>query len=313
MSSIHTIAFYNLENLFDTQDDHNVLDEDFLPDGKKEWTEKRYQKKIFKLGKTISRIANDETSNVPALIGVAEVENYNVLEDLIGSEYLKDKNYSYIHYDSPDERGIDVAMLINDDFFEVIDTAPVAIDIREDNGVKDYTRDALYVHGILNGEEVHIVVTHWPSRRDGAESTSHKRIQAAKQINTFISAHENINEYSKVIIMGDFNDNPNDKSVKNNLLTPLLYNPFEKLMSNTRGSLIHYDEWFLFDQIIFSHNFLKTEKGKHSFLRADIFDDKFLQEWKGRNEGNPFRTYRGRRYLGGYSDHFPVFINILLK
>lgn len=104
MSSIHTIAFYNLENLFDTEDDHNVLDEDFLPDGKKEWTEKRYQKKIFKLGKTIAKIAHDETSNVPALIGVAEVENFKVLEDLIASEDLKDKNYSYIHYDSPDER-----------------------------------------------------------------------------------------------------------------------------------------------------------------------------------------------------------------
>jgi len=313
MNSIYTVAFYNLENLFDTKKDPNTIDRDFLPLGKKFWTEKKYRKKVYKMGKAISSIAKDKTGKPPVLVGIAEVENASVIQDLVESEYLKNANYNFVHYDSPDERGIDVALLINEDYFTLESSESIPIAIYETNGVKDYTRDALYVKGMLNGEQVHVFVCHWPSRRDGADLTSHKRVQAAKQITSFIERQANINDLSKVIIMGDFNDNPVDVSVKENLVTSNLYNPFEKLMNITQGSLSYYSQWHLFDQIIFSHNFFKMEKGKHSFQNADIFDEPFLTEWKGRKKGLPFRTFSGRRYLGGYSDHFPVYINLRKK
>jgi len=310
MNSIYTIAFYNLENLFDTKDDPNTLDRDFLPWGKKFWTEKKYRKKVYKMGRAISCIAKDKTEKPPVLVGIAEVENASVIQDLVESKHLKKANYNFVHYDSPDERGIDVALLINEDYFTLEHSESIPIAIYETNGVKDYTRDALYVKGFMNGEQIHVIVCHWPSRRDGADLTSHKRVQAAEQITSFIERKPDINELSKVVIMGDFNDNPVDVSVKKHLVTSNLYNPFEKLMNITRGSLSYYSKWHLFDQIIFSHNFFKMEKGKHSFKDADIFDGEFLKEWKGRNKGLPFRTFSGRRYLGGYSDHFPVYINL---
>lgn len=310
MNSIVTVAFYNLENLFDTKDDPNTLDRDFLPWGKKFWTEKKYRKKIFKMGKAISNIAKNTTGKSPVLVGLAEVENASVVKDLIASKHLKESNFNFVHYDSPDERGIDVALLVNEDYFKVEYSETIPISIYESNGVKDYTRDVLYVQGYLNDEEVHVFVCHWPSRRDGADLTSHKRIQASEQLSAFIEANEGINAFSKLIIMGDFNDNPVDESIKEYLVTDSLYNPFEKLMNITRGSLSHYSKWYLFDQIIFSHNFFKLEKNKHSFQNAEIFDAPFLTEWEGRNKGNPFRTYSGKRYLGGYSDHFPVYINL---
>jgi len=265
------------------------------------------------MGKAISSIAKDKTGKPPVLVGIAEVENASVIQDLVESEHLKSANYNFVHYDSPDERGIDVALLINEDYFTLEHSESIPIAIYETNGVKDYTRDALYVKGMLNGEQVHVFVCHWPSRRDGADLTSHKRVQAAKQVTSFIERQADINDLSKVIIMGDFNDNPVDVSVKDNLVTSNLYNPFEKLMNINQGSLSYYSQWHLFDQIIFSHNFFKMEKGKHSFQNADIFDEPFLTEWKGRKKGLPFRTFSGRRYLGGYSDHFPVYINLRKK
>lgn len=310
MNSIYTVAFYNLENLFDTQKDPNTIDRDFLPWGKNFWTAKKYDKKVLKLGKAISSIAKNKSGKPPVLVGIAEVENAAVIQDLVESKYLNNTNYNFVHYDSPDERGIDVALLVNEDYFSLNYSECIPLEIFETNGVKDYTRDALYVNGVLNGEEVHVIVCHWPSRRDSAAASSHKRVQAAKQIHSFMERQEGITESSKIILMGDFNDNPIDDSVKNHLVGPNLYNPFEKLMNITRGSLSHYSKWHLFDQIIFSHNFFKIEKGKHSFQNAGIFDEEFLKEWKGRNKGLPFRTFSGKRYLGGYSDHFPVYINL---
>ena len=310
MNSLYTIAFYNLENLFDTYKDSKTIERDFLPWGKKFWTAKKYRRKIYKMGKAISSISKDKTGKPPAIIGVAEVENASVIQDLVESAYLKDLNYNFIHYDSPDERGIDVALLVNEDYFILNNSECIGLNIYELNGRKDYTRDALYVNGFLNDEEVHIIVCHWPSRRNNANETSHKRIQAAEQINSFIDSNEAITTTSKIIIMGDFNDNPIDESVKKYLVNGNLYNPFEKLMNITRGSLSHYSKWHLFDQIIFSHNFFKLEKGKHTFDKAEIFDEDFLKEWKGSNKGIPFRTFKGNKYLGGYSDHFPVYINL---
>lgn len=309
MMNKHTIAFYNLENLFDIDDDPYTLDDDFLPWGKKFWTKKRYKKKLFKLANTIKEIGSEESKIPPMLIGVAEVENAKVLQDLLVNEQLSKYPYNYVHYDSPDERGIDVALLVNEDLFRIEDTEAIPIEIRENNGVKDYTRDALYVSGFVGGEKIHIIVMHWPSRRDGASLTAHKRIQAAKQITNFIS-NLGIKETEKVVLMGDFNDNPDNKSVKDFLVTEDFFNPFLSLINPDKGSLSYRGEWFLFDQIIISHNFFKPSNNGLKFNKAGIFNESFLQEWKGKNKGTPFRTFKGRKYLGGVSDHFPVYISI---
>ncbi len=308
----YTVAFYNLENLFDTTDDPRTLDEDFLPDSEKSWNLKKYERKIFKLGTVISNIGFLKTRKAPVLVGVAEVENKKVLEDLIDSKHLKHKDYGIVHYNSPDERGIDVGLLYQKRFFKVLHSENIPVMVDNQNGERDYTRDILWVTGTLNNEEVHILVNHWPSRRDGAELTSYKRVVAAEKNREIISQITSQNENAKIIIMGDFNDDPSSESIRN-LVQNDLFNPMEKLLTRSKGSTSYRGQWNLFDQIIFSHNFHKYEKGKHSFSDAAIFDQDFLRIYKGRYKGTPFRTYVGRKYKGGYSDHFPVYIRLKLS
>ncbi len=308
-----TVAFYNLENLFDTVDDQYVLDDDFVPNSEKQWTQKRYEKKIFKLGTAISNIGFSKTGKAPTLVGVAEVENKRVLQDLIDSKHLKKKNYGIVHYDSPDERGIDVGLLYQKEYFEVTHSENIPVMVDNQNGQRDYTRDILWVTGNLNNEQVHILVNHWPSRREGSDITTYKRIVAAEKNREVINQITSENPEAKIIIMGDFNDDPSSESVQQHLVQNDLFNPMERLLTRYRGTTNYRSQWNLFDQIIFSHNFHKYEKGKHSFSEASIFDDDFLKIYKGRYKGNPFRTYAGRKYLGGYSDHFPVYIKLRLN
>ncbi len=309
----YTVAFYNLENLFDIHDDPYILDDDFLPDSEKQWNRKRYEKKLFKLGTVISNIGFSRTRKAPVLLGVAEVENKKVLEDLIQTKHLREKNYGIVHYDSPDERGIDVGLLYQKQYFEVTHSESIQVLVYNDNGDRDYTRDILWVTGILNNEEIHILVNHWPSRRDGAEGTSYKRIVAADKNREIIDNITNENPDAKIIVMGDFNDDPFNESVKKHLVQGDLFNPMERLLTRYRGTTNYRNQWNLFDQIIFTNNFHKYEKGKHSFSNAAIFDKDFLKIYKGRYKGTPFRTYAGRKYTGGYSDHFPVFMQLKLN
>ncbi|EAR02665.1 endonuclease/exonuclease/phosphatase family protein [Maribacter sp. HTCC2170] len=308
--NLHTIAFYNLENLFDTIDDPETMDDDFTPEGFKKWTPKRYKKKVYKLAKTISEIGLESANRPPALVGIAEVENEMVVQDLINAEPLRKTAYDYVHYDSPDERGIDTGLLYHRDYFEVLFSEPITLMVYNPDGARDTTRDILYVHGKLNGEVVHVFVNHWPSRRDGEEETGYKRVEAAKTIKFKMAQIEEQFENPNYIIMGDFNDNPDSKSIQLLLEDSNLYNPMEKLGSPERGSANYRRSWSLFDQIMVSHNFFNYEKGTHSFAHANIFDDNLLTEWKGKFKGTPFRTYAGRKYIGGYSDHFPVYIQL---
>lgn len=308
--SLHTVAFYNLENLFDTIDDPNTLDDDFTPQGFKKWTPKRYRNKVHKLALTISEIGSESTTRPPALVGIAEVENEMVVQDLISSGPLKDLDYGYVHYDSPDERGIDTGLLYHKEFFEVLYSEPIPLMVYNLEGERDTTRDILYVHGKLNGETVHLFVNHWPSRRDGDVATDYKRLEAAKTIKSKMAHIESEHENPNYIIMGDFNDNPDSKSIQWLLKDTNLYNPMEKMGSPVRGSANYKRSWSLFDQIIVSHNFFNYEKGTHSFAHANIFDEHALTEWKGKYKGTPYRTYAGRKYIGGYSDHFPVYIQL---
>ena len=308
--SLHTVAFYNLENLFDTIDDPDTLDDDFTPEGYKKWTPKRYRKKVNKLAKTISEIGLESTERPPALVGIAEVENEMVVQDLINAGPLRNIAYSYVHYDSPDERGIDTGLLYHKDYFEVLFSEPIPLLVYNLEGERDTTRDILYVHGKLNGEQVHVFVNHWPSRRDGDVATEYKRLEAAKTIKSKMAQIEVQYQNPNYIIMGDFNDNPDSKSIQWLIKDTGLYNPMEKLGSPQRGSANYRRSWSLFDQIIVSHNFFNYSKGTHSFAHANIFDEHLLTEWKGKFKGTPFRTYAGRKYLGGYSDHFPVYIQL---
>ena len=311
--NLHTIAFYNLENLFDIYDDPNTLDDDFTPKGRKKWNAKRYQRKLKKLSAVISQIGTDSSATAPLIVGLAEVENLEVVTDLINSEVLQPFNYGIVHYDSPDERGIDVAFLYQKKYFELLSSETKTLFLYDDNGERDYTRDVLLVKGKLHGKLIHFLVNHWPSRRKGIKETEPRRIKAAELNQEIIAGIKKQSENANIIIMGDFNDGPTSTSIKQHLVSDEFYNPFESIINKGRGSLKYEKDWFLFDQIILSKTFFDKLNGIHSFKYAEIFDEHFLKEWDGKRKGSPFRTYIGKWHQGGFSDHFPVFVTLAYK
>ncbi len=307
-----TIAFYNLENLFDTENDQRTLDDDFTEDSEKNWNEKKFRKKVKKLGGVISQLGYNEINHPPALIGVAEVENRLVLEELVNSKHLRKKGYNIIHFDSPDERGIDTALLYREKYFNVMHHEAIPLYINNEFGERDYTRDILYTKGHLENELVHILVNHWPSRRAGANETSYKRIAAAEKNREIISEITSEDPNAKIIVMGDFNDDPTCDSLQK-LSETDLHNPMEQLHTHYEGSLNYRGAWNLFDQILLSNNFLQQHGNSFRFQEAKIFNPQELKEYKGKYKGNPFRTFVGDRYLGGFSDHFPVYSIFSIK
>ena len=309
-TTVYTIAFYNLENLFDISNDATKHDNDFLPQSDKRWTKKRYDRKLYKLGQVISKIGFDDTQKPPAIVGLAEVENKNVIQDLIKSKDLELYNYDYVHYNSQDERGIDVAMIYDKTVFTVERSKTYSVYLEDDIGDQDYTRDILLVSGMLHSEKIHCIINHWPSRREGELESMHKRMKAAEKVLEIIGAIRIEDPNAKLLVMGDFNDNPSNESIKFLTQNAALYNPMETMLSYSRGSLNHNFKWNLFDQILFSTNFFETRANALKFHRADIFDQKFLTQYKGKFKGQPFRTYVGKKYKGGYSDHFPVYIQL---
>ncbi len=304
---MQTIAFYNLENLFDLYDDKHTNDNDFLPTSVKKWTPKRYDNKLRKLGFAISNIGWKETGKHPAIVGLAEVENATAIEDLIASKHLKDCHYSYVHYDSLDERGIDVALLYDTTAFKVITSETFTIHLTDDDGSPDYTRDILLVSGLLDGERIDVLVNHWSSRREGEKETEHKRMASSNKVGEIITALRKNNPDSKIIVIGDFNDDPSNASIKQLVNTYNLYNPMETLRSYNRGTTNYNRQWNLFDQILFSTNFFESADDEFEYYKANIFDEEFLKLFDGKYKGTPFRTYVGKKYKGGYSDHFPVY------
>lgn len=305
---VFTVAFYNVENLFDTVKDPNTKDGKFTPTGDRKWCDRRYWKKIKKISYVISQIGKDTSSCAPIIAGLVEVENTTVLDDLTMHSNLRNYGYRYIHYESKDERGIDTALIYRDEFFDPVSSKRYHFDFLDDDGTKDFTRDILSVSGFMNGELVHIIVNHWPSRREGEEVTKAKRIKAAQIVHKAIAEIKEKDEQAKIIIMGDFNDNPASESIKEHLMTKEFYNPMENLHEKGLGTLTFQKEWHLFDQIILSKAFLEENESDHNFIKAKIFNKKWLQTHKGKYKGSPFRTYIGPWYKGGYSDHFPVYI-----
>ena len=304
---LQTIAFYNLENLFDFNDNTKINDNDFLPTSVKKWTPKRYDNKLRKLSFAISNIGRKETGKHPAIIGLAEVENAKAIENLITYKHLAPYNYSYVHYDSLDERGIDVALLYDTSVFEVTHSEVFRIFLENDRGEPDYTRDILLVSGVLDGDAIHVLVNHWSSRNEGEKETEHKRMASSNKVDEVIANLRLKNPDAKIIVMGDFNDNPSSNSIKNLVANSNLYNAMGSLRSFSRGTTYHSRQWNLFDQIIFSTNFFENTPNKLEFETANIFDEDFLKLFNGKFKGTPFRTYVGKNYTGGYSDHFPVY------
>ncbi len=308
-NSTFTFAFYNLENLFDTVDDPDTHDDDFTPDGRKRWNGKRYHRKIKKLSSVISQIGVEESGHPPIIVGVAEIENLKVVTDLVEAKDLEAHHYGIVHYDSQDERGIDVALLYQKEHFELLDSEAFPLIFMDEDGEPDYSRDILLVKGKLHGVLTYFIVNHWPSRRKGTEETQPKRIKAAKLVHTILDQIKAETSDPNIVIMGDFNDNPNSPSIKQYLVSEDFYNPFESIYDKGKGTSTHDNNWYLFDQIIVSKKFF-NENNELVFRQAEIFEEHFLKSWKGKRKGDPFRTYIGKWHQGGISDHFPVYIKL---
>lgn len=319
---IHTISFYNVENLFDTINDVNKNDEASpimeIQNGRAEI----YQKKLINLSRVISEIGYGETKSLPTIVGLSEVENKKVIEDLIGTGKLKNGNYGISHFESPDRRGIDVALIYRKDFFEVLNEKSHYLELYSFNsGDKYYTRDQLVVDGLLEGERMFFIVNHWPSRSGGEMRSRPSRNKAAELNMSIIDSIRSIHQNPKIMTMGDFNDDPKNESIKKilsakkdkeNVKDNELYNPYERMHSKGVGTLAYRDNWNLFDQIILSGTFLDQSFKDFSFYKSLIYNKKYLFNQSGRFKGYPFRSFGGGSYLDGFSDHLPVYV-LLIK
>jgi predicted extracellular nuclease len=308
------VAFYNVENLFDTIYDPVTKDKEFLPDGSYKWNTAKYNTKIERISEVISRIGEDVVPGGPVAIGISEIENRSVLEALMKSEKLAAKNYGVVHYDSPDRRGVDVGFLYQKNRFTVEGSHPFRL-VTKDTSFR--TRDQLLIWGKLDGEEVYFLVNHWPSRRGGESRSASNRIAAATLARHIADSLMKTNPNVKLIIMGDLNDDPTNKSIKTYLNTKVkpqdviqgdLYNPMYKLYQDGIGSYAYRDSWDLFDQMIVSFGLTGTDLSTYKLFQAKVFNQQFLKQKTGTFAGYPWRTAAGGQYLGGYSDHFPVYL-----
>jgi hypothetical protein len=314
------IGFYNLENLFDTENDTIIDDEDFLPDGANAWTIEKYEEKLANMAYAISQIAMDQVSSGISVLGVSEIENEKVLLDLVNQPLLKNRNYKIIHRNSFDRRGIDVAILYNPAHFTPRKTTMLPMLFYDENGEREFTRDIMMVEGDFDGEKMAFFVNHWPSRGGGEERTQYKRNHGAKICRKAIDSLYNIDPKTKAFIMGDLNDDPTSVSIKVHLKAKSkiadvkekdVFNPMEDLYRRGIGSLAYRDNWSLFDQIIITSPLVDKKVGGYQYLKANVFNKKFLIQSSGQYKGYPFRTFSGNTYQSGYSDHFPTYVYIV--
>jgi hypothetical protein len=314
------IAFYNLENLYDTVHNPQVNDLEFLPTGDRNYTGKVYKDKINNLATVISQIGTDINPDGAAILGVAEVENDTALDDLIHHPLLKERNYRYIHFDSRDARGIDVALIYNPKYLRTDSIRNLFVRLPAVPKGQSYTRDVLRVSGKLLNDPIHLLVNHWPSRYGTAEQSEPARLAAAQTDLTEIKKIQSKNENAKIILLGDFNDNPTNISIakiieakeKTEQTPPQgFYNPWAEKYAKGEGTLAFQDAWDLFDQIIISQSLLKKQDGLF-YYQSKIFKQPYMLQQEGKYKGYPKRTFNGLNYAGGYSDHFPVYI-VLLK
>jgi len=316
------IGFYNLENFYDTVNNPIVDDEEFLPNSERHYNTRIFLDKVERLSTVISQIGTDVNPDGLALMGVAEIENDTVLKILAHSKLLKSRNLKIIHYDSPDKRGIDVALFYNPKYFTPLYSINLFVTLPGGSKESFLTRDILYAKGIMDGDTVHVMVGHWPSRSGGEERSIPARAAAAGVVKRVVDSLMAININSKIVIMGDLNDDPispsltkvlNAKGSVKGLKDGGLYNPWYDFYKNGIGTIAYQDSWGLFDQVVISKTWLdKTQPGYH-YYRATIFNREFLVQQTGKYKGYPKRTWDGTTYNYGYSDHFPVYVTMLRK
>jgi len=319
---IHTVAFYNLENLFDTINDPLKYDEASPIMELKANRSDIYKKKVKNMARVIAEIGSDMSNNAPAVIGVCEIENRKVLEDLVNDPLLLAKDYGIIHFDGPDRRSIDVALLYQKDLFRPVNTSSHELVIYDDlTRDRVYTRDQLLVSGKIDGDLIHIIVNHWPSRSGGEARSRSKRVAAAKLNKRLVDSLQSKDQYAKILIMGDLNDDPTNDSVKKVLKAkkdkkrvPLkgIYNPFEKMFAEKGyGTTAYRDAWSLFDQIMMTKPLIEDDYSSYRFWKAGIYNKAFLSNKRGRWEGYPFRSFADGGFTDGFSDHFPVYVYLI--
>jgi len=320
---IHTIAFYNLENLFDTINDVSKFDEKSPIMEIDSDRGEVYFKKVKNMARVIADIGKDITGNTPAIIGVCEIENRNVLVDIVNNPLLLARDYGIIHFESPDARGIDVALLYQRKLFRPINQSSHEVRIYDAKSRKrKQTRNQLLVSGELEGELLYFIVNHWPSRSGGEAKSRPARIAAAKVSKRLIDSLQVINPYAKIVLMGDLNDNPNNKSVREILKAKAnrkdaglkgIYNPFENMFIKSGfGTTAYRDSWSLFDQILVSTPLVKKDDySSFKLYRAGIYNKLYLVESRGRWKGYPKRSFSDGGFSDGFSDHFPVYVYLI--
>ncbi|MCX6183836.1 MAG: endonuclease/exonuclease/phosphatase family protein [Flavobacterium sp.] len=339
--ALHTVAFYNFENLFDTINNPNN-DEEWLPDGAQNWTSKKYKQKLQNLAQVLSQIGSTDNPTSPTLIGGAEIENRGVLEDLIKEPLLLNSDYGIVHYESPDKRGIDVALLYKKKHFKPISFKNIPLlvyskklksnekdskiteedkadtdKIDYDTASRIYTRDILLVTGYLDGDEINILVNHWPSRSGGEKKSSPFREEAGKLNRKIMDSIYKVNPKAKIISMGDLNDGTYNKSVKEGIGAKRkkeevqefgIYNPFEEMFYKGNASLFYRDAGDIFDQIMVSETLIQKDYSSYRYWKAGIYNKPFMIQTTGQYKGYPLRHQANEI---GYSDHFPVYIYLI--
>ena len=319
--SVYGIGFYNLENLFDTCHDAGKNDYEYLPDGTNKWTGLKYSHKLKNMAKVLAEMGTDWLPGVGcAAIGVAEVENAKCLTDLCDQAPLKARNFKFVHIEGPDQRGVDCALVYNPSLFKVRSQQLVPYIYKLSKDAQRATRGFLVVKGVLGGEDVAIIVCHLPSR--GAES--YYREEGGRQVREVKERLQKEDPNIKILIMGDMNDDPQDKSMAVALgaqrkikYVPKngLYNPWWDVLASGTGTLQYDGKWNLFDQIILSENLLHQEGandyGTLKLRRHQIFRRDYLFQKEGRYKGNTLRTHAGGVWLDGYSDHLPTVVYLM--
>lgn len=317
---IGLVGFYNLENLFDTINDPSITDGEFTPEGANQWNTEKYNAKLHNMAYAISTIGLDYTPDGLAVLGVSEIENRRVLEDLVVQPEIANRNYQIVHFDSPDRRGVDVGFLYNPKYFKVTGSKSYRTVVPDQ---PDFlTRDQLLVSGIFDGEPMHFIVMHWPSRYGGEKRSLPGRMAAANLCRHITDSLLADDPDAKVIMMGDLNDYPTNKSItkylrangdRKRLKDDEYFNPMYELHQNGIGTNYYRDVPGVLDQTILTHALLPGDYSTYQFKNAKVHNKEFLKQHGGRYNGFPFRTFAGGVWAGGYSDHFPVYVILLKK
>ena len=336
---VHTVGFWNLENIYDTIKHPKTTDDEWTPTGTQRWTGDKYKKKLENLARVISEIGTAENPNPPTLLGGSEIENRKVLEDLVKQPKLISKDYGIIHFDSPDRRGIDVALLYQKKHFKPTSYVNVPLMIYNDgtsakakkeaeektddevqadlSSRRIYTRDQLLVTGLLDGEEVNVIVCHWPSRSGGEKKSAPLREAAAALTKKITDSLQAIKPDAKVIVLGDLNDGSFNKSVKvvlgakgkkADVQDKGIYNPFESMANKGMGTIGYRDAWDIFDIIMVTEPFIREGYDSFRYWKAGIYNKPYMITTQGQYKGYPLRHSQTEV---GFSDHFPVYIYLI--